>query len=71
MIEYNDFKDYQLYYAKYHPRYMELLKRSRETTNKKQILYFLTWREYLEDKKSSKALIKSIKKLMKMKTNFT
>lgn len=64
MIEYNDFKDYQLYYAKYHPRYMELLKRSKDTTNKKQILYFLTWREYLEDKKSSKALIKSIKKLI-------
>ena len=26
--EVNDFRDYQLYYGKYHPRYMELLKRN-------------------------------------------
>lgn len=55
--EVNDFRDYQLYYGKYHPRYMELLKRNdvyvheheKEKKAGKKILWFLTWREYKTD----------------------
>lgn len=51
--EYNRFNDYQLYYGEYLPRYKELVKRQREyksqknNNNSKNILWFLTWREYL------------------------
>ncbi len=46
----NDFKDYQLYYGEYPPRYIELVKRHIDyhKTDKsgKNILWFPTWREY-------------------------
>ena len=53
LLEYNNFKDYQLYYGEYLPRYTELVKRhkkySAQTKNGKDILWFMTWREYLGD----------------------
>lgn len=64
MIKENDFKNYQLYYAKYHPRYMELLKKSKEKVSQKQILYFLTWREYLGKNKETEKLIESIREVV-------
>lgn len=60
----NDFKNYQLYYAQYHPRYKELLRRNEEyqkNKSQKQILWFLTWREYLGDNKETAKLINNIK----------
>ena len=64
MMEENDFKRYQLYYAKFHPRYMELLKKSKEKVSQRQILYFLTWREYLGHNKQTDKLIDSISSLV-------
>ena len=47
---YNQFKDYQLHYGVYPPRYIELVKRHNEYSAKpkegKEILWFMTWREY-------------------------
>lgn len=62
----NNFKPYQLYYAKYHPRYMEFVKRN-ESAEKKQILYFLTWREYLGDNEETNKLIKNLEELVNNK----
>ena len=51
--ERNDFKDYQLYYGEYPPRYKELVKRQREYSKKEKTgtnyLWFLTWREYMDE----------------------
>ena len=65
----NDFKDYQLYYGEYHPRYKQLAKMHLDTmkTEKKQILWFLTWREYLGKNLNSKLLIRKIKSVLKNK----
>lgn len=60
----NHFKEYQLYYAMYHPRYKELLRRAeayKKEKGQKQILWFLTWREYLGDNKQTQKLINNIK----------
>lgn len=60
----NRFKPYQLYYAAYHPRYKELLRRNeiyQKEKKQKQILWFLTWREYLGNNKETQKLINNIK----------
>ena len=67
--EQNNFKEYQLYKQIYHPRYKELLKISDEykktsTDNKKQILFFMTWREYFGDNKQTDRFINKIEKLL-------
>lgn len=56
----NNFKDYQLYYAKYHPRYMELVKRNNLEKKTRQFLYFLTWREYFGDNEETQKFIDNI-----------
>ncbi len=47
---YNKFKDYQLHYGVYPPRYIELVRRYNEYSAKpkegKEIIWFMTWREY-------------------------
>lgn len=63
----NDFKDYQLYNAEFHPRYMELIKRDEKYKEKKQILYFLTWREYFGKNIETELFIRNIKKLVSSK----
>lgn len=62
----NEFKDYQLYKMIYHPRYKELLKISDNCTseNKKQILFFMTWREYFGDNKQTEVFINKLQKLL-------
>ena len=67
--EYNEFKDYQLYKQIYHPRYKELLRISDEykknkTDDKKQILFFMTWREYFGNNKQTDEFITKIEKLL-------
>lgn len=63
----NEFRDYQLYYGKYHPRYMELLRRNDDYINEngkksgKNILWFLTWREYKTDELGFIQLFMSLK----------
>lgn len=64
--EKNNFQDYQMYYAEYHPRYKELVKQHLEyqkskKSESKNILWFLTWREYLEDESLAKPLIDSMR----------
>ena len=63
LIDRNDFKDYQLYFAQYPPRYIELYKKSKNT--KKQILWFITWREYFEDNPETLEFKKNIIEIIK------
>ena len=69
LIEKNGFSEYQLYYGEYHPRYKQLAKMhlENEQKEKKQILWFLTWREYLGDNANTKILIRKIKSVVKNK----
>lgn len=64
----NDFKDYQLYYAEYHPRYKELLNRydefKKHEKTKKSVLWFITWREYFGENKETKQFIENIRKVV-------
>ena len=59
----NNFKKYQLHYAEYHPRYQELLlkndqyQKSKDPQQDKQILWFITWREYLGQKRETQKLL--------------
>lgn len=63
LIEKNDFKDYQILYAPYQPKYGELLKKS-EVNETNQILWFLSERKYLkEDLNYSNFLSLIIKKV--------
>lgn len=67
----NNFEPYQLYYAKYHPRYIEMIRRwdeyNKNKHDKKVILYFLTWREYLKDNTSNSKLINDLIKIVNNK----
>lgn len=67
--KYNNFKDYQIYKLKYHPRYKELLRISDncKQQDEKQILFFITWREYFGDNKQTDIFIKKIEKLLSNK----
>lgn len=61
----NDFKDYQMYYCPYQPRYMEMVRRCREIKNDhKRILWFMTWREYLGNNIQTRVLLKKIKNVI-------
>lgn len=57
LLEINGFKDYQLYNGEFHPRYQALLQKNDECSiDRKQILWFVTWREYLGDNISTTIL---------------
>lgn len=65
LIEEHDFKDYQLYYGEYHPRYQELLERSEACKGtEKDILWFLTWREYKKDEFGNEKLYLTVKYIL-------
>ena len=63
--EINGLREYQIYNAMYHPRYMELIRRykNRVPHTGKRILWFITWREYLGDNLESKRFFYDIKKV--------
>lgn len=68
----NNFKDYQIYSLNYHPRYKKLLEMSdnlkkEEKRDKKQILFFITWREYFGDNKQTDRFIKKLESFLKNK----
>lgn len=70
LVDQKQFKDYQLYYGQYHPRYKELVRRTRarEASGnvERQILWFLTWREYLgENRIATDRLIRDIRAVVK------
>lgn len=62
--EYNRLADYQLYNAKYHPRYGELLRKDEKYENKNQILWFITWREYFGVNAETDLFISYIKQVV-------
>lgn len=68
--KYNEFKDYQLYKQIYHPRYKELLRISEEhksiakESKEKQILFFITWREYFGENEQTEKFVKKLEKLL-------
>ena len=64
-MEINDFKDYQMYYCEYQPRYMEMVKRCREyKSDHKRILWFMTWREYLGNNLQTRVLLKKLQRVI-------
>ena len=67
----NDFRDYQLYYGIYPPRYVELVKRnlvySKEKREGKRILWFPTWRDYLGDNPQTEKLLMTMKEIISNK----
>jgi hypothetical protein len=69
--EKNGFRDYQLYYGIYPPRYMELVKRhleySKSKTESKNILWFPTWREYFGRNYKTEILLMQMKKIISNK----
>ena len=60
----NKLADYQLYNAKYHPRYGELLRKDEKYKNKNQILWFITWREYFGANAETDLFISYIKQVV-------
>lgn len=66
--ETNNFRDYQLYYGVYPPRYTELVKRHFEYAKTKgegkKILWFPTWREYFGDNYKTEILLLQMKKVL-------
>ena len=66
--EKNNFRDYQLYYGIYPPRYMELVKRHKEyseaKTEGKNILWFPTWRDYFGQNYQTEILLMQMKKIL-------
>ncbi len=64
----NNFRDYQLYYGIYPPRYTELVKRyldySKEQRNGKRILWFPTWREYFGKNYSTEIFLLQMRKVI-------
>lgn len=67
-MERNRFKEYQLYYGEYMPRHTELFKRNREYAavekKGKNILWFMTWREYLGNNYLTDILIHQLKSVI-------
>ncbi|MBQ8766510.1 MAG: CDP-glycerol glycerophosphotransferase family protein [Clostridia bacterium] len=66
--EKNQFRDYQLYYGIYPPRYKELVKRHKEYSKSKDdgksILWFPTWREYFGKNYKTEILLMQMKKVL-------
>ena len=65
MVKYNNFRRYQLHYEEYLPRYGQLVKKDECLTDKNQILWFLTWREYFGKNIETKLFTKSISNVLK------
>ncbi len=67
-MERNRFKEYQMYYGEYMPRHIELFRRNREYSKTKktgkQILWFMTWREYLGENYLTDILIHQLKSVI-------
>lgn len=61
----NEFEPYQLYYLGVHPRYKKLVEMNRNVKHedKKQILFFTTWREYFGENAETTKFITKLKKL--------
>ncbi len=63
-MEENDFKEYQLYYSPYLPRYVELVRRDELQKDKNQITWFITWRDYFKKGDKKVLLIHYLKRVI-------
>ena len=68
VIRENGFREYQLHYGQFPPRYKELVRRSRagqaRGDSDRQILWFLTWREYLGNNFQTEMLMRNVRKVV-------
>ena len=64
----NDFRDYQIYYSPYLPRYTKLLELEDKIKDKNQILWFITWRDYFKDKNDATIFLHYFKKVITSST---
>lgn len=60
----NNFESHQILYSEFHPRYGEFARRDEKITDKNQILWFITWREFLESNAETKIFISYIKNVL-------
>lgn len=67
LIQKNNFQRHQILSGDFLPRYGEFVKKDQEFTNKNQILWFITWREYFELKTETKLFIKNVTNVLKSK----
>lgn len=65
LIAENSFKDYQIHFSGIPPRYKKLIELDQSILRKSQILWFLTWREYIADNPETDSFIEKIAKLAK------
>ena len=69
LITENEFKDYQLYFGEFHPRYIQSVKYRQEKLAdkkaKKKILFFITWREYFGDNFETRKFLNKLNKVFK------
>lgn len=66
-MEENNFKEYQLYYCPYLPRYVELVRRDELQKEKNQITWFITWRDYFKKGDKKVLLIHYLKRVISSK----
>lgn len=66
-MEQNNFKEYQLYYSDYLPRYKELFRREadRQPCDTLNIVWFPTWREYFGDNIDTVIFMHQMKNVLK------
>lgn len=65
LLEINGFKEYQLFNGEFHPRYAELLRRNDSySEERKQILWFITWREYLGNNIPTKIFLLTLQQVI-------
>ncbi|MCL1990905.1 MAG: CDP-glycerol glycerophosphotransferase family protein [Defluviitaleaceae bacterium] len=64
LIAEQGFEPYQIHLSEAHPRYKKLIELNERVVEKKQILWFITWREYLENEEEMNFLIDNIKKVV-------
>lgn len=66
-IKGNNFNEYQMYYAEFHPRYKKTVEyyfeKQKEKTDRKKILFFITWREYFGDNFATKKFINKLNRV--------
>lgn len=64
LISINGFKEYQLHYGEFLPRYQEMIRKNDiKAGQKTKILWFVTWREYLGDNIATKILYLTIERV--------